>query len=303
MIEQDFQLGLRNSKIVHVNEVESGLKCNCYCPCCGGRFVAYKGKVLRPHFKHQSESNCNYSFETSLHYLAKEIIQEKKYLDLPVLHWQIPNTPSSWFSRNAIPPYKTVEYQKIYFDKIEVEKWEGNFIPDIKCFVGNKQLLIEITVTHGIDDRKLEKIQSNDVPLLEINLSMLEHSINKRTLAKALYQKLAEGNHFKWIYNPRNDKLHSEQKQKSDRVAEFLKNNLKHLKLYGKNREVYNCPLQQKNKVPIKYADTCEYCMHNLGKTDIPGKQNGTDKAVMCIGHKKYELEILLKECGANGIL
>lgn len=303
MPEQDFQLGLRNSKIVHVTEVESGLKCNCYCPCCGGRFVAYKGKVLRSHFKHQTESSCNYSFETSLHYLAKEIIQEKKYLDLPVLDWQIPAAPSSWFSRDAIPPYKTIKYQRVYFDKVEVEKWEDDFIPDVKCFVGNKQLLIEITVTHGIDDRKLEKIQSNDVPLLEINLSMLEHSINKRTLAKALYRKLPESNHFKWIYNPRNERIYSEQQQKSNKISEFLKSNLKHIKLYGKNKEVYNCPLQQKNKLPNKYADGCEYCIYNLGRTEVPGKQNLKDKAVMCIGHKKYELETLLKECSANGVL
>src|SRR5215213_7278588 len=209
MTVQDFQLGLKKSRIVHVTEVESGLKCNCYCPYCGGKFVAYKGKVLRPHFKHQVESNCNYSFETSLHYLAKEIIQEKKYLDLPVVNWTIPNTPFSWFAEN-VPPFEVVEFQRIYFDKVEVEKWEGNFIPDLKCFVGNKQLLIEITVTHGIDSKKLEKIKSNDMPLLEINLSLFEHTITKKALAKALYSKNRTLNQsicsYKWIHNPRNNK-------------------------------------------------------------------------------------------------
>src|SRR4029079_11575674 len=191
MKTQDYQLGLKDSKIVHATEVESGLKCNCYCPGCGGRFVAYKGKILRPHFTHPIEGNFKYSFETSLHYLAKEIIQEKKYLDLPVIHWELPNTPSSWFTskdhfENSLPLIKVIGFQTVHFDGVEVEKWEGNFKPDLKCYVGNKQLLIEITVTHGIDDEKLKKIKNNDVPLLEINLSLLEHTTNKKTLTKAL---------------------------------------------------------------------------------------------------------------------
>jgi hypothetical protein len=310
MTVQDFQLGLRNSRIVHITEVESGLRCNCYCPCCGGKFVAYKGKILRPHFKHQVESNCNYSFETSLHYLAKEIIQEKRYLDLPMVNWTIPNTPFSWFAENSVPPFETVEFQRVYFDKVDVEKSESDFKPDLRCYVGDKQLLIEITVTHGIDEKKLRKIKNNDVPLLEINLSSLEHTITKKTLTKALYHKKAsspEPKNFKWIYNPRNDRVHGAQFERSGRIFEFLKNNRKYIKLYGKNKEVYNCPLQQKHKAPHKYADVCEYCIYNLGKIDIAAKQaeysNLIDKAVMCIGHKKYELDVLLKECGVKNCI
>jgi len=228
-MEQDFQFGLKNSRIVHISDVDSGLECNCYCPACGGRFVAYKGKVLRPHFKHHTDSVCNYSFETSLHYLAKEIIQEKKYLDIPVINWEIPITPSSWFSNhdspNSFPPFKTVTFQTVWFDKIEIEKWEGNFKPDLKCYVGNKQLLIEITVTHGIDEEKLSKIKTNDVPLLEINLSGLHHEINKQALAKALYGKKENTGlrlkNFKWIYNHKNDLLNSQQQLKSNKVFEF----------------------------------------------------------------------------------
>lgn len=316
MNAQDFQLGLKNSKIVHVTEVESGLKCNCYCPCCGGKFVAYKGKVLRPHFKHQVESSCNYSFETSLHYLAKEIIQKKKYLDLPVVNWIIPNTPSSWFSRdsseNSLPPFEAIEFQRIYFDKVEVEKWEGNFIPDLKCFVGNKQLLMEITVTHGINDKKLEKIKSHDLPLIEINLSLLEHTISRKTLAKALYNKKGNSNerisNFKWIHNPKNNQLFFEKQQKSNQILEFLKDNRKYIKLYGRNKEIYNCPVREKNEAPYKYSETCKYCPYYLGKTEPLKKSDevlgiATHREIMCIGHKQYELEKLFNDCGVKGVV
>ena len=311
-MDQDFQFGLKKGKIVHASDVGSGIKCNCYCPCCGGRFIAYKGPVLRPHFKHLAESNCKYSFETSLHFLAKEVIQEKKYLDLPVVNWEIPAVPSRWFSgtdtSNAVPPFQRVEFRRVYFSKVEVEQWEGNFKPDLKCFAGDKQLLIEITVTHGIDDYKLKKIKSNDVPLLEIDLSSLQHQVSKKTLSRALYNP-KESLHSKiqnvrWVHNPKQHKLSVEQQQKSKRILDFLNQNRKPVKIYGRNKAIYNCPVLPKLAAPYNFVDTCEFCNYNLGKMDLandkemPGKPR--DWAVMCIGHKQYELGLLFKECGAT---
>lgn len=303
---QDFQLGVRNSKIIHVNDVESGLKCNCYCPACGGRFVAYKGKILRPHFKHQTETNCKYSFETALHYLAKEIILEKSYLDLPFCNWEIPYVPATWFGKmSANEPMlnEIIHFRTIHFDMVEVEKWEGNFKPDLKCHVGEKQLLIEITVTHGIDQDKLAKIKNNNIPLLEINLSLLQHEINKKTLRRTLFNKqllYERAKTFRWIYNPKNDKLYAKQKEKSKQIFDYLKENGRYIKLYGKNKEVYSCPISTKAEAPYKYADSCKFCIYNLGKITLPENSDNLSKrsdiAVMCIGHKKHELGILFKE-------
>lgn len=309
--KQDFQFGLKNSKIVHASEVESGLKCNCYCPGCGGRFVAYKGEVLRPHFKHQTEVDCKYSFETALHYLAKEIIHEKNSLDLPFINWSIPPTPASWFINNTSGKYgplnKTIEFKKIRFDRVEIEKWEGNFKPDLRCIVGNKQLLIEIKVTHGINSKKIEKIKNYNTPLLEINLSLLQHEISRKTLASFLYNKrllLKERiKIFKWVHNPKTDRLFVHQQERSNQIFEFLKTNRKYIKLYGRKKEIYNCPISSRSKMPLNYADACEFCNYNLGKINLRENllesiNKDLNKAVMCIGHKKYELEILFKECG-----
>lgn len=311
-MDQDYQFGLKNGKVIHASDVDSGIKCNCYCPCCGGRFIAYKGRVLRPHFKHLAGSNCKYSFETALHLFAKEIIQKKKFIDLPHLDWEIPAVPSSWFTRDAgdgaIPPLQKIDFQRVYFDKVEVEKWEGNFKPDLKCFVGDKQLLIEITVTHGIDENKVKKIKSNDIPLLEIDLSGLQHQINKKTLSRVLYTAKealhTKSQTFRWIHNPKQNKRCVQQQEKSNRIFDFLNQNRKPVKMYGRNKKVYNCPLLHKSGAPYNFADTCEFCNYNLGKIEvgkgieIANKQR--DWAVMCIGHKKYELELLFKACGAK---
>jgi hypothetical protein len=311
---QDFQLGLKNGKVVHAEAVPSGIKCNCYCPSCGGRFVAYKGQVLRPHFKHLKEANCSYSFESSLHFLAKEIIQQKKFLDLPFLHWEIPFTPSSWFPKSndqfsKLPPFQHINFQRVYFDKVEVEQWEGNFKPDLKCYVGQKQLLVEIKVSHGIDENKLNKIKLKDIPLLEIDLSHLKNEVNKKTLTRELYPRKhslhLKTESFRWIHNPKYDKLKLAEQEKSQRIFNFLNHNRRNIKLYGRNKEIYNCPLMQKAEGPYKFVETCEFCNYNLGKTEHHHTTDetvskSTDWAVVCIGHKKYELEMLFNECGAK---
>ena len=311
---QDFQFGLKKGKIVHAATVPSGINCNCYCPCCGGQFVAYKGPVLRSHFKHLKESGCNYSFESSLHYLAKEVIQQKKFLDLPFLNWEIPPTPSSWFPKNAsddkLPPFKKVKFSRVHFDKVEVEQWEGNFKPDLKCFAGEKQLLIEIKVSHGIDENKLIKIKDKNIPLLEIDLSHLQNNISKKTLIRELYpKKNSVGLNiqtFRWIHNPKYDTLNLQQQQKSQRIFDFLNKHQRHIKLYGRNKEIYSCPLLQKSGAPYKFVDTCQYCNYNLGIVEYnhPVKEpfnSATDRGIACIGHKKYELQLLFKECITKG--
>jgi len=313
VMQQDFQFGLKNGKIVHAEAVQSGIQCNCYCPACGGRFVAYNGPILRAHFKHSTETDCKYSFETSLHYLAKEIIQKKNFLDLPLITWEIPFMPSSWFSTNArhptkLPPFQQIQFKRVYFDKVEVEQWEGNFKPDLKCYAGGKQLFIEIKVSHGIDEYKLDKIKKRNIPLLEIDLSGFQSEINKKTITHELYQEKdfhLKIRNFRWIHNPKNDKLSLVHQQKSQRVFHFLNQHRRHVKLYGRNKEIYTCPLLPKAEAPFRFADTCEYCSYNLGKIDLAScakeaSNKPTGCAVICIGHKNYELERLLKECGAK---
>jgi len=60
--------GLKDDKVVHISEVESGLSCNCICAKCGRRLVAKKGDIRIYHFAHEDDSECQLAVETSLHY-------------------------------------------------------------------------------------------------------------------------------------------------------------------------------------------------------------------------------------------
>jgi hypothetical protein len=66
----------RDGKLINVDHVPSGQACGCVCPACKEPLVAKnKGQVRIHHFAHQSGADCNLAYETMLHLLAKEKIQ------------------------------------------------------------------------------------------------------------------------------------------------------------------------------------------------------------------------------------
>ena len=50
--------GLQNGKLVDISFVESGLACNCVCPCCKQQLVAKKGNIKGHHFAHHNKEDC-----------------------------------------------------------------------------------------------------------------------------------------------------------------------------------------------------------------------------------------------------
>lgn len=66
-----------DSRIVHIDEVKTGQECSCICPACKEPLIAKnKGKVRVHHFAHKSGVECEFAYESMLHILAKERIQE-----------------------------------------------------------------------------------------------------------------------------------------------------------------------------------------------------------------------------------
>lgn len=297
-MHEDYQYGLHNGQLVHVNDVESGLKCSCICPYCKKTFVAHKGIKNKYHFKHFSAENCKYSYETALHYRAKEIISQKKYLRLPANSYYLLKKAWLWNSNNG--PLNVMSYiQEVKFDKIEVETWEGNFRPDLKCYIGNKVLYIEITVTSGIGHDKHQKFKELKTPVFEFKLSKFGRDINEEALRKVLY----DGDVGRWVNNPKDEHLKASFDDKIARVTQFLNLNKQKLTLYGKKRELYNCPIRNSNnKSKVPYTKICIACPYFVSTQTIYGDWEigeFDERYLMCIGHKKVEFESLLDEVGA----
>ena len=80
---------------------------------------------------------------------------------------------------------KPVRYK---IDAVELEKRIDEIIPDIVVVCDGKKFIVEIYVTHAVDEKKKEKIKSLRLSAVEINLSQFRHQmLDKEMLIKELY--------------------------------------------------------------------------------------------------------------------
>lgn len=115
--------------------------------------------------------------ESLLHLVIKQLIAEAGYIVTPRFVHEIRySTPYS------TPPGKgsgskivTRASKRINIGNIRLEHWMPGLVPDIYCEVahekGSHELLIEVKVTHGITDKKLELIRSKNMLCMEVDVA------------------------------------------------------------------------------------------------------------------------------------
>lgn len=157
------------SNLVYVGNVARGLACNCYCPACKERLVAKNGGEKRiHHFAHASGVDCEGSYETMLHQLAKIRIQEAF---LNKSEFNIRFEQRSYCSKtnscglvrhdNCCTSIIKDFNLKDFYDSCEQEvKYDSiNRRSDLKLFSSKhpqrQPIYIEFYVTHASDDFKL----------------------------------------------------------------------------------------------------------------------------------------------------
>ena len=204
----------------YIEDVPSGLACNCVCPKCGFALEAHKGEVQRHHFQHHSVAECKGAFESQLHLLSKAIIEEQKTLALP-----------PYLGRYCFYPQ-----QQQTFTEVVKECAQGDLQPDCLCKYrdeqGNEQTLwVEILYSHAVDEEKAKKIRERKIACVEIDVSQLFKDadvVDKDTLTVFL---LNSPDNRHWINNPRINEADEQGQAAADeirklgRVADFLKQN------------------------------------------------------------------------------
>jgi hypothetical protein len=212
-------------ELIHISAIsseDSGLKCSCVCPSCGVRLLARFPRTkadFTPHFAHYNADACSHATETAIHMKAKEIIEEAKHIFIP----QVSAGYRGYYTEIA-------KEKKLAFDNVVLERKVGEIVPDIIAYIGNRPLMIEITVTHGIDDEKYDKIEQLGISTLEIDLSQLETNFDPETLYNEIITSTA---HKYWIYNSVAEKekeklkgkylMEEKEKEEAERIAEEKK--------------------------------------------------------------------------------
>lgn len=155
----------RNVK--HISEVSNGLACNCICLKCSSELIAANnGQKQIPHFRHKHTTNCDGSPETGLHLLAKQIISES----------------------NSIRISNNIRFN---YSECLVEKFLFDIVPDIQLKDEHGNLwIVEVFVTHKVDQKKLSKIKGFNLNCLEIDLSNVDRHISKEDLKILVLEEL-----------------------------------------------------------------------------------------------------------------
>ena len=295
--------GIRNGKLVSIEQVESGLNCNCFCPACNNRLIARKGLEKQHHFAHYNSDDCGKGIETIIHQLSKEILSKSKTFRTPALKL-----------RNS--DIILIEETDIQIDNVRLEYRLENIIPDIIIESKGKELLIEITVTHKLCFPKTGIIEDKGFATIEIFAQDIFDKLYKDGdffFESNVFQKeLVSGTRYKhWIYN-----------KKTEIIQNILKNNyanrLERKTIRFDNSEylnyIDNCPLNKRIwksglKKGQSYAkieedcSLCEFCVGMDYKEWIdPGcefHQHSFPITTYCCGEHKnnfQELIICLRE-------
>lgn len=265
---------LRNEKIVHISEVERGLKCGCKCPVCNGLLIARKGEQLSHHFAHYAKTNCEYCGESALHFAAKELLSRAKKMVVPAVSLKFPDS--------CRPDELIHEAMEIDIDHVDCEKHFGNVIPDVVVYSGKKFFFIEIYVTHGIDERKLAKLKDARVSTLEIDLSKRNGTVTPEELSRLLLDNCEEKT---WVYNAKAERYYQMFLRAADK---------KPIVRRGFALHVDGCPLRcriWRGKPYANYVDNCYYCKYHI--TTVHTEDSVEDieeigyKYIYCSGAKR----------------
>lgn len=287
--------GLKNGNLVSIDDVESGLACECFCPACKKQLIAKKGNIKVHHFAHYNIKDCKSGLETAIHLLSKKIIAEHKTFKTPILYY--PDTDYEIFPEVEIP-----------IDKVTLEKKLGEIIPDIIIESKGKTLIIEIVVSNPISSDKMRKIVNANIATIEIDAKHLFEDTNENidfnlNTNNSFINELIYGTTYKkWVHNPKILKVSSKLKNiyaSKKSVKTFIS------KKKGPYKYVDDCPLEKKYwrkgknagklYASIEYdCNKCDFCF-DIDYDKIPHSKT-VPKKVYCLGHLKRELRGLLKQ-------
>lgn len=165
---QFFALDAGNN-IRSVDDVANGAACGCHCSECDGDLQSKQGEIRRWHFAHTNDSGCSGGAETALHLAAKQMLLHSSSIMVPQISLcRTVTLPDGRQGRGiAVRPAGHLEY-----NGGQEEVPIGDVQPDVVVKTVYGPVIIEITVSHGVDREKHGKLLKLGMPALEVTLHL-----------------------------------------------------------------------------------------------------------------------------------
>lgn len=165
--------GLRADEMVRPEAVPNGKACGCICPECRGPLLAKNaGLKYKPHFAHMAGMGSDLCRETAIHLMAKQVLMGASQLMLP--KWEKQHTERDISGQ----PHHCVEARNAKawtYAHAQEEVWQDGIRPDVllsdMSAVASLPLLVEIKVSHAVDQFKAQLVQKRGWAMMEIDVS------------------------------------------------------------------------------------------------------------------------------------
>lgn len=192
--------------VVSIEHADRGAACACFCPRCHEPVVAKQGDVRVWHFSHASGTECAGAGESALHLAAKQLLLSKRELVFPsivVTREAINQKSGTVHIGHASHPEK-----RLSFDQVYLEQAIGLIIPDAICDTQEDRYLIEIAVTHFVDEGKMALIKGLNHAAVEITINI---DLNEHWSWEALEEEVINNTGNKsWLHYPKEAELEIE---------------------------------------------------------------------------------------------
>jgi hypothetical protein len=242
--------GFKGEILVHISEAERGLACGCICPSCESPLIARKGSVTAHHFSHYNGAECSHAVETALHLASKQILIDCLEITLPAVQINFDCHPD---------PIPISAARTFRLSEVRAEHRTEDIVPDIVAYSDGHPLMIEIRVTHGVDEIKRDKIRRLGISTIEIDLSSVCRTFSRDELLAAVVHGTANK---EWIFNAKAERY----KRMLLETGERKKSVRRGLALH-----VDDCPINIRKWRGKSYAnvlDDCSCCPFLLGVGD-----------------------------------
>lgn len=194
--------GFKDGKMYEPRQVPLGKACGCICPSCKSPLVAKHAlkKLVTPHFSHLPGQNCLYGRESAIHFAAKQLIEEHHKLYIPDRTVKVYVVDE--MGREHSPERTLVSAGLKDFSSVRLEQNISDFRPDlVATTINGNDLLVEIAVTHFVNDIKQKKIENHGTAAIEIDASEVP-ILNFDALAQLLFEP---SSHAEWLFHPRDE--------------------------------------------------------------------------------------------------
>jgi rubrerythrin len=181
--------------------------------------------------------------------MAIQVILEQRQINLPVFREILQKRDLDWntHSQEVLLPSKVVR-----FTRVDKEVSYQGFRPDVVGFNSNgEELLIEIYVTHAVDDEKKEKVCDYGGRMIEIDLSFLdeEQVSDPDRFSDAVLNDISNR---KWIHCPEAEvllekarkNLEAKIKSENQKIADSREREEASRKSYEENRARHRAPYE-----------------------------------------------------------